>query len=371
MISTFPNDVISNRVSRASALLAGANVDLLLVTPSADLQYLAGYGGHASERLTVYALSPGEAPKMVVPRLEAPRLSGRSDIDLRSYGDGENPYVCLRSAVAGRSEVISIAISDQAWASVLLEFQSLFPTATFVSAARLLRPLRMVKCSDELELLHDAGRRVDRAFQQLVTLSFAGRREMDVANDLDRLLQGEHLGRASWGPIVASGPNSASPHHVTGDREIRAGDAVVLDFGGELSGYQADITRTVHVGPASTRFEDAYELVLRAQQAGYEASIAGRTAEQVDRAARTVIRDGGFGDYFVHRAGHGLGLDIHEEPYLVAGNDLRLEVGMTFSVEPGIYLPGDFGIRIEDTVAVYSDGPRRFNEATRELQIVE
>jgi Xaa-Pro aminopeptidase len=233
-----------------------------------------------------------------------------------------------------------------------------------------MRQLRMEKSAEELELLHEAGRRADRAFEEIVQLRFSGRTEQQVSDELDLFLRETGLRGADWGPIVASGPNSASPHHMTGDRKIREGDAVVLDFGGVLEDYQADITRTVHVASPEAEFVAVYELVAQAQQAGFEASVAGQTAGSVDRATRGVIEQAGFGQNFIHRTGHGLGLDTHEEPYLVADNDLLLSPGMTFSVEPGVYIPHRFGIRIEDTVAVSDDGPRRFNHATRELLIV-
>jgi Xaa-Pro aminopeptidase len=358
------------RLSRVSAVLLEADVGLLLVTPSADLLYLAGYGGHASERPTVFAVVPGQMPVMVLPKLEAPRLEGRDDIEIRSYGDGDDPHDLMRSFLGDHFGALTIAVSDQAWASVLLNLQTLFPTASFVPASPLLRQLRMLKSPEELNLLHEAGRRADRAFEGVVGLRFAGRTEHQMSDALDRLLRDQGLIRADWGPIVASGPNAASPHHMTGNREIREGDAVVLDFGGVLEGYQADITRTVHVGSPATDFVAVYELVVWAQQAGFEASAPGQTAGSVDRAARIVIQRAGFGENFIHRTGHGLGLDTHEEPYLVEGNELRLSASMTFSVEPGVYIPDRFGIRVEDTVAVYEDGPQRFNHATRELQIV-
>ena len=257
-----------------------------------------------------------------------------------------------------------------AWAVVLLNLQRLFPAVSFVPASPLIRELRMVKGPEELELLHEAGRRADRAFGNVVQLRFAGRTELEIAEELDGLLAESGLARADWGPIVASGPNAASPHHLTGQREIHEGDAVVLDFGGVLDGYQADITRTVHVGTPDSRFIEVYESVVRAQEAAVVSSRPGQTAGQVDRTARTLIDDAGFGQYFIHRTGHGLGLDTHEEPYLVPDNELPLQPGMTFSVEPGIYIPGRFGVRIEDTVAVMDGGPQRFNHATRELQIV-
>lgn len=307
---------------------------------------------------------------MVLPELEAPRLWGRDDLEVRSYGDVNDPYECVRSLVEDCSAPLKVAISDQAWAGVLLNLQSLFPSASFMPASPLLSQLRMLKSPEELELLHEAGRRADRTFGDLVQLRFSGRTEQQISEELDRLLRHHGLDRADWGPIVASGPNAASPHHMTGDREIHEGDAIVLDFGGVLEGYQADMTRTVHVGTPGKWFADIYELVIRAQQAGFEASAPGKTAGGVDRAARTVIQEAGFGDNFIHRTGHGLGLDAHEEPYLVEGNELRLSAGMTFSVEPGVYIPGRFGVRIEDTVSVDEEGPRRFNDATRDLRVV-
>lgn len=342
----------------------------MLVTPSADLQYLAAYGGHASERPTVLAVAPGAEPVMILPKLEAPRLAGRSDLEIRSYGDGTDPYASMKNLLPGQGAGLKVAISDQAWASVLLGVQQLFRAATFVPASPVLRQLRMLKDPEELELLHEAGRRADRAFEDIVQLRFTGRTEQQVADELDGVLREQGLGRADWGPIVASGPNAASPHHMTGDRELHEGDAVVMDFGGVLAGYQADLTRTVHVGSPEPDFVAVYELVVRAQQAGFEASVAGEMAGGVDNAARSVIVQGGFGEYFIHRTGHGLGLDAHEEPYLVAGNELMLLAGMTFSVEPGVYIPGRFGVRVEDTVAVFEEGPRRFNHASRELQVV-
>lgn len=359
-----------NRIERMVQVLVKANVDMLFVTPSADLDYLAGYGGHPSERPTVFVVAPDRAPVIVLPELEVPRLRDREDLVIRSYPDGHDPYACLRTVVQDPTQPFTIGISDMAWAGVLLNLQTLFPAASFVPASSLMRELRMLKEPEELELLHEAGRRADEAYEGLVQLRFAGRSETEIAEDLDHLLSQAGLARADWGPIVASGSNSASPHHMRGEREIHEGDAVVLDFGGVFGGYQADITRTVHVGSPSFEFVNVYEVVARAQQAAVDASVPGRAAGDVDRAARSVVDEAGFGQYFIHRTGHGLGLDTHEEPYLVEGNRLLLRPGMTFSVEPGVYIPGRFGVRTEDTIAVYDDGPRRFNHATRELQIV-
>jgi Xaa-Pro aminopeptidase len=170
--------------------------------------------------------------------------------------------------------------------------------------------------------------------------------------------------------LVGSGPNGANPHHEFGERVIEEGDMVVLDFGGIVDGYSSDTTRTVHVGEPTDEERKVHEIVQRAQQAGFEAVRPGVACQEIDRAARRVISDAGYGERFIHRTGHGIGLTAHEPPYLVEGEELPLEAGMCFSIEPGIYLPGEFGVRIEDIVAVTEDGGRRLNTTPRELTIV-
>ena len=362
----------SLRLRAASALhvMNGRGVDLVVLTPSADLRYLSGYAGHASERPTLYALAPGRNPCIVLPRLEAPALAGRSELTVTAYSETDDPYVLLLEWLSAAPDPNVIALSDQAWSVVLLQLQMLLPSSRFCPASSVLGEVRAVKSADELTVLHEAGRKADRVFERLIQGRFAGCTERQIAHEIDRLVVDEGLARADWGPIVASGPHSSSPHHSAGDREIRTGDVVVLDFGGVLEGYQADITRTVHVGTPDARFAAVFDAVVRAQQAGFEAAVAGAAASRVDEAARRIIEDAGLGEYFIHRTGHGLGLDVHENPYLVAGNDSPLSVGMTFSVEPGVYLDDRFGVRVEDTVAIFADGPRRFNDATRDLVIV-
>jgi D-alanyl-D-alanine dipeptidase len=213
------------------------------------------------------------------------------------------------------------------------------------------------------------GEAADAAFADVVDLPFAGRREVDVAADLARLLR-EHGHERVEFTIVGSGPNGASPHHEAGERAIRTGDAVVMDFGGVREGYFSDITRTVFVGEPADEERGVYDVVRAAQQAAYEAIGPGVVAQDVDRAARAVIADAGFGDRFIHRTGHGIGLELHEPPYIVEGDETVLREGMTFSDEPGIYLPGRFGVRIEDQVAVTADGAERLNRASRDPIVV-
>jgi D-alanyl-D-alanine dipeptidase len=239
----------------------------------------------------------------------------------------------------------------------------------FVPSGTALPGLRAVKDADELDALARAGAAADAAFEAILTRPFAGRTELDIAGELAELLRAGGHDSVDF-TIVASGPNGASPHHDTGPRRIASGDAVVLDFGGFVDGYGSDESRTVVVGDPPTGFDEIYATVRRAQQAGVDAVRPGVACEDVDRAARAVIDDAGFGDLFVHRTGHGIGLETHEDPYLVRGNETVLRVGMTFSIEPGIYLPGHFGVRIEDIVAVTAEGVRRLNDAPRDLRSV-
>jgi len=316
------------------------------------------------------AVMPDAAPLMLLPALEAPRLAAVNTLDVVSYGETDDPIARLAGSLPELPVAALVAISDQTWASVLLRLQRHFSGATFTPASTLLRNLRMRKDAAEIALLTDAGAKADSAFAQLVQLRFSGRTECELARELQNLLDRQGLEMAAWGPSVASGPNSSSPHHITGNREIHEGDSVVLDFGGQINGYQADMTRTVHVGTPDHEFVQVYNVVRRSQQAGVEAAQVGSIAESVDYATRAIIDDAGYGDYFIHRTGHGVGLEVHEEPYMVDGNALPLESGMVFSVEPGVYLPGRFGVRVEDIVATTDDGPVRLNSATRDLVIV-
>jgi Xaa-Pro aminopeptidase len=229
--------------------------------------------------------------------------------------------------------------------------------------------LRIRKEEDEVELLARAGRAADETFAQLSQEGLAGLAEHDVSRRLAELLVEKGCTSAAF-TIVGSGPNGASPHHEPGDRSIRAGDAVVLDFGGWVGGYCSDMTRTVSVGEPASEVSEVHEIVRHAQQAAFGAVRPGVPAQDVDRAARGVIQEAGYGDRFIHRTGHGIGLEEHEHPYIVEGNAQPLEPGMCFSIEPGIYLDGRFGVRIEDIVTVTDQGARRLNEASRELTVV-
>ena len=261
------------------------------------------------------------------------------------------------------------AISDPAWAMHLLGLQKALPKTSYVSMTAALPMLRAVKGDDELERLAAAGAAADASLEEIVGVQFAGRTEREIAADLAGFLRKHGHSQVDF-TVVGSGPNGANPHHEMGDRVIEEGDMVVLDFGGLKDGYGSDTTRTVHVGEATVEEREVFEIVRQAQQAGFEAVRPGVACQEVDRAARKVIADAGYGEYFIHRTGHGIGLTTHEPPYMVEGEAQPLEPGMCFSIEPGIYLPGRFGVRIEDIVVATQDGGRRLNKTSHELRIV-
>ena len=251
----------------------------------------------------------------------------------------------------------------------VLALQAALPGTRYVSMTSALPMLRAVKDADEIERLAAAGAAADASLEEIVQVRFAGRTENEVAADLAALLRKHGHSQVDF-TVVGSGPNGANPHHEAGERTIQDGDMVVLDFGGLKDGYGSDTTRTVHVGEPTDEEREVYEIVKQAQQAGFEAVRPGVACQEIDRAARKVIADAGYGEYFIHRVGHGIGVTTHEPPYMVEGEERLIEPGMCFSIEPGIYLPQRFGVRIEDIVVATEDGGRRFNHTHRELRIV-
>ena len=364
-----PHDY-AGRLSRAAAATAEAGLDALVIGPSQDLVYLTGYEPLPLERLTALVVRNDAAPVLLVPELErsgALLTPGASVVETTGWLDGGNPYHEVARVVGPAAR--RVAVGDQLWALHLLRLEQALADAEFQPAGPVVGGLRARKDAGEIDALSRAGAAADAAFDQLVSEGIAGKTEREVAGALGRhLIAAGH--RTADFTIVASGPNGASPHHEPGERRIVDGDVVVLDFGGKLDGYCSDMTRTVSIGEPSDEVRMTHAIVRDAQQHAFEAVRPGVTGEAADRAARDVIERAGFGDAFIHRTGHGIGLDVHEEPYLVAGNDRPLEAGNCFSIEPGIYLEGRFGIRIEDIVALTDDGGRRLNEAPRDLLAV-
>ncbi|GGR13864.1 aminopeptidase P family protein [Streptomyces netropsis] len=357
------------RMERAALSAADAGLAGLIVTPGPDLVWLTGYSPPTTERLTVLLVAPGRRPQLLVPALERPdaeRAPGARALAVSGWTDGEDPYALMVKLLEAKGRY---GVSDNAWALHLLALQRNRPEVAYGALTEVLPMLRAVKDAYEVERLAAAGAAADATYEQIVGVRFAGRREYEVAADLARLLR-EHGHSQVDFTIVGSGPNGANPHHDAGERMIEDGDMVVLDFGGLKDGYGSDTTRTVHVGEPTREERTVHDLVREAQQAAFEAVRPGVACQEIDRVARQVIRRAGYGEYFIHRTGHGIGVTTHEPPYLVEGEHLPLVPGMCFSIEPGIYLPGRFGVRIEDIVTCTETGGRRLNNTARELRVV-
>jgi Xaa-Pro aminopeptidase len=364
-----PPDHHARRLSRAAEATGEAGLGALVVAPSADLVYLTGYDPPPLERLTCLIVRPANDPLIVVPRLERPLAenAGLGDLgEIRSWRETDDPYRAVAEVIG---EVERVGCSDRLWASHLLGLQRAAEGVRFVSAAPVMGRLRVVKDRQELDLLKRAARYADETFARVTQTRLETRNERDTAALLGRLLQETGHDEVAF-TIVGAGPNGASPHHEPTAREIHFGDPVVMDFGGRIDGYCSDITRTVVVGESPAEFRQVFDVVREAQEEAFRAVAPGVPAQEVDRAARRVIEREGFGELFVHRTGHGIGLEEHERPYIVEGNDEGLVEGMCFSIEPGIYLPDQFGVRIEDIVTVTADGGQRLNHASRDLQVV-
>jgi Xaa-Pro aminopeptidase len=367
----FDAEVYRRRVAAAIDATATAGLAGLVITPGYDLRYLIGSRAQTFERLTALVLPVSGDPTIVVPRLELASLKQSAVADLgvvlRDWVDGDDPYQLVAAALGGMPA--ATAVTDSMPALHLLPLTDVLG-ALPVLATDVLRELRMVKDAAEVDALRKAGAAIDRVHARVPEFLVPGRTEADVAADIAEAIVAEGHTEVAF-VIVGSGPHGADPHHEYSDREIQVGDIVVVDIGGPYApGYNSDSTRTYSIGEPSPEVAQQYSVLQRAQRAAVEAVRPGVTADQVDAAARDVLAEAGLADYFVHRTGHGIGLSVHEEPYIVAGNELPLQAGMAFSVEPGIYFPGQWGARIEDIVVVGEDGAQSVNHRPHELIVV-
>lgn len=353
----------AGRVSRLQKLMRENDVDSMVLAAGSDMPYLCGYTAMPLERLTALVIDSSGSPVLFVPELEAPRVS-TGDFEMVPWEESEDPISLVAGQVNGGAQ---IAVGDNMWSTFLLDLQEKLPGVGWTIASTLTRELRMRKDDQEIANLRAAAEATDRVLARVPDeVRFSGRTERQIARDFaDMVIEEGH--DQSWFTLIASGPNGASPHHDPGDRVVMAGEMVVCDFGGSVGGYHSDVTRTFVVGPPSKRQVEVHGLVVAANGAGRAKIKPGVTCEEIDRATRDVIEDAGYGEFFIHRTGHGIGLEGHEHPYIITGNSLELEPGMTFSVEPGIYIPGEFGVRIEDIVACGADGVDDLNRAERNL----
>ena len=360
----------ASRLERAAEAAARAGLDALLLTPGPDLRYLTGYETHQSERLTCLAVPASGPAFLVVPRLELASaqvspVSGMN-LDLVVWDETDDPYQAVAQRLGGPA---TVGLAGQMWAMMVLRFRDAMPGARQALASSALRALRIRKTPAEIAALAEAGAAIDRVHAAVPQWLRPGRTEREAAADIASAIAAAGHARIDF-VIVGSGPNAAKPHHEPTGRVLREGDAVVVDIGGTMpSGYCSDCTRTYAIGAAPPDMVRYYEVLREAQEAACAAVRPGIRAETVDAVARDAIAAAGHGEHFTHRTGHGIGLETHEDPYIVAGNTEELEPGMAFSVEPGIY-PGPHGARIEDIVVCTASGYQRLNNASRDLVVV-
>jgi Xaa-Pro aminopeptidase len=369
-------DTVTSRLFRARHATQAAGLDALLITPSPDLRYLLGVAGESHERLTCLVLPADGDPTVVIPALERPRLDDTPvpglGLEIAEWQDGDDPYALVAALLCkSGSEPSCVAVADAMPAVHVLALRDALPGCAQGLASTALAPLRMRKDSAEIAALLAAGQAIDRVHARMGEWLRVGRTEAQVGADVAAAIVAEGHTSAAF-VIVGSGPHGASPHHDVSDRVVQPGDVVVVDIGGPTpEGYFSDCTRTYSLGePAEADVATCYAVLQAAQDAAVAAVAPGTTAAQVDAAARGPIAAAGLGERFIHRTGHGIGLEVHEQPYIVAGNDLVLEAGMAFSIEPGIYLTGRWGARIEDIVVVNDGGATRLNHRPRELSVL-
>lgn len=363
-------DVHQRRIAALGSRLELLGLDALVVAPGPDLRYLTGYDALPLERPTLLIVTRDAPPAMVAPRLERLRVEQEvllPGLSLHAYGEHEDALALAASVMAPR-QGSAIALGDQMRTAFTLGLQRVLPGRRWTLASDVIAPLRAVKDAEETVRLAAVGRAIDGVHRRVPDVLRAGRTEREVARDLAGMIREEH--DAVSFVIVAAGPNSASPHHEPGSRTIERGDVVVIDIGGTLEGYCSDMTRTYAVGEVPAGFASAYAALEQAQTAAVAAVRPGRTAGDVDATARGLLDAAGLGDAFLHRTGHGIGLETHETPWILAGSDVELVAGMAFSVEPGFYLEGRYGARIEDIVTVSSEGVVPLNVVERQLVVV-
>jgi len=367
--SALPSSVFEERLARVQRTMAERNVDIVMLSVGHDLPYLTGYHAMPLERLTMLVVPRAGIATLVIPRLEEPRVAPHPTVFATApWNETDDPVVLTAKLAKGARRV---AVGDQLWARFLVELLPHMPNVEWIRAVDVVGPLRRVKTAAEIAALQRAGAAADRVAAQLHAgaIPLIGRTEAQVSADISQRLLDEGHDVVNFA-IVAAGENAASPHHHPGDRVIRAGEIVLCDFGGTLADYCSDITRCVYLGEPAPEVRDAYAVLKEAQAASVASAVVGATCESVDAAARDIIAAAGYGEYFVHRTGHGIGMEAHEDPYIVSGNTELLEAGHAFSIEPGIYVPGKFGMRLEDIVVATANGPLPMNAVSHDLVIL-
>ncbi|MEO8328447.1 MAG: Xaa-Pro peptidase family protein [Candidatus Nanopelagicales bacterium] len=361
-----------DRLARAQSATKAAGLDALLITPGASLRYLTGYDAIPLERLTCLIVPAEGAVSLVAPALEVAAAEasplGAWNVPIAGWAETDDPFALVARMLPQRER---LGLDDQMPAAKVLHLRAAMPDAEQRLASEVLRGLRMVKSSDEIKALRQAAEAIDRVHEQIADWLQVGRTEREVGEDISEAILAEGHVRVDF-VIVGSGPNGASPHHELSDRRIERSEPVVVDIGGTMpSGYCSDSTRNYCVGAPPDDYLAYYAPLVEAHAAAVAQVRPGVTAESVDAAARDELERAGFGKQFIHRTGHDIGLETHEDPYIVTGNNELLQPGMAFSVEPGVYLPGRHGARIEDIVVVTETGADSLNKRPRELEILD
>jgi Xaa-Pro dipeptidase len=364
---------MSDRQTRLREALRGGGMAAVAVVPGANLRYLAGLDLHQSERLTVAFFPADGRPAAVLPKLETPRAEAqmRQPIRLFPWEDGDGPERALSRCVTELG-LEGRALGVEYTAMRVLELRAIEAAAPGVrieDATALFASLRMIKDAEELAAMREAVRIIEESLRETIAQIRVGQTERELAEIWDRAMYARGS-RPSFTTIVASGPNAANPHHSNTDRAFQPGDLIILDGGALYNGYASDITRTVALGDPPAEARRIYEVVQLANAVGRDACRPSASGEQIDRAAREVIEDAGFGPQFLHRTGHGLGMELHEPPYIVSGSSAPLSVGATFTIEPGIYISGLGGVRIEDDMVITPNGAESLTTFERDLIII-
>lgn len=362
--------VYQSRIARVRQEMVRTQVDALILSVGHDMPFLMGYHAMPLERLTMLVIPQQGEVSLVIPLLEAPRVHEMPAVfSTIAWNETDDP-VAITHGLLGSAK--TIAVGDQMWARFLVDLLEFRPQAHYVRSVVVMEALRSRKDDAEIAALLAAGQAADRVALQLQSgqIPLVGRTEAQVSADLSARLITEGHQKVNFA-IVAAGENAASPHHHPGSRIIQRGEIVLCDFGGTMNGYCSDITRCVFVGEPTQEILDAYAVLMRAQSAGVAAGVLGMACEDVDIATRSIIDDAGYGEYFVHRTGHGIGMEAHEDPYMVSGNKTPIAHGHAYSVEPGIYVPGKWGMRLEDIVVATDRGPVSMNNADHNLAVVD
>ena len=364
--------IYGTRLGQCQKLMSEKGIDIVFLAPGPNMYYLSGFLEEPGERLLALIVPQSGDPQFIVPELYQEQVRSFSWVEsLISWKDGEDQVALLSNTMRRiLKRQSTIAVDTRMWSRFLVMLLAAAPDARYEDAGSVMYELRIRKSSQEIELMAKAAEIADAAFTQTIEECRAGMTEHEVAAKIIYEMRKLGADGVAFEPVVGSGPNSALPHYRSGDRKLQRGDFVVLDYGCLYRGYNSDITRTVAMETCDAEREKVYSVVRSAQEEAYQRTFTGIEAQNVDKVARDLIENAGYGRFFIHRTGHGIGLEIHEEPYIVAGNSLKLAEGMTFSIEPGIYIPGQYGVRIEDIVVMETEKARRLNKCSRDLRIL-